>query len=302
MQSKRHLKILESVLGKVTFDYEREGLLGDFTEKYNKLLESKGLFFANLWYTFQILKLTPFYFIQIIYWSCVMLKNYLKTTLRILRRDKAYSVLNISGLVTGLTCTLLIFLYIQHELSYDRHHEKNSRVYKCIFKHEDNIYTGTPYRATSHPPLVPALLEKFPEIETATRFSKYIQGNIKIGSHIFPTEKWVWADNNIFDVFTIPLLYGNPETALENPYSVVIDESTSLKYFGKENPVGKKIIFDRYWKGKDLIFQVTGVMKDMPDKSHFKPEFLGEFETQRSLRLPLDTWSGHWFHSYILFW
>ena len=122
MQSKRHLKILESVLGKVTFDYERERLLGDFTEKYNKLLESKGLFFANLWYTFQILKLTPFYFIQIIYWSCVMLKNYLKTTLRILRRDKAYSVLNISGLVTGLTCTLLIFLYIQHELSYDRHH------------------------------------------------------------------------------------------------------------------------------------------------------------------------------------
>lgn len=300
MKTKKSLKILESFLVRVTSDYEREGLLGDFTEKYNKLLESKGLIYANLWYTFQILKLIPFYFIQIIYWSFVMLKNYLKTTLRIIRRDKAYSILNISGLVIGLTCTLLIFLYVQHELSYDRHHKNFSRIYKCIYKQPENYEMGTPYRAHSHPPLVPTLLEKFPEIETATRFSKYIQGNIKIGNFNFSTEKWVWADNNIFDVFTIPLLYGNPETALDDPYSLVIDESTSLKYFGKENPVGKTITFDRYWLGREMTFQVTGVMKNITDKSHFKPEFLGGYKTQRNLGYNMNNWGGRWFHSYIL--
>ena len=116
---------------------------------------------------------------------------------------------------------------------------------------------GTPKQAHSHPLLAPTLWNEFLEIEAATRFSKYNNVMIRVKEQKFLFDKWVWADENIFDVFDLPFTYGDPDTALEKPYSVVIDEETADKLFGHINPVGKTLHVIR---GQEMDFQVTGVM------------------------------------------
>ena len=228
-----------------------------------------------------------------------MLKNYLKITLRNLKRHKIYSFINITGLAIGFACFMLICLFIRYEFSYDRQHPNADRIYKAIFTFTEYYTMGTPKRAHSHPLLAPTLLNEFPEIETATRFSKYNNSMVRVQDQKFLFDKWVWADNRIFKVFDLPFIYGDPQTALEKPFSVVIDKDTALKLYGSINPVGKALHFIR---GREETFQVTGVIENLPHNSHFKPKLLGSFETQESLGLSraLNSWDAHWFHSYFL--
>ncbi|UCC40277.1 MAG: ABC transporter permease, partial [Candidatus Aminicenantes bacterium] len=158
---------------------------------------------------------------------------------------------------------------------------------------------GTPKQAHSHPLLAPTLMNEFPEIESATRFSKYKNYMVRVKNQKFLFDKGVWADKHIFDVFDLPFIYGDPTTALEKPFSVVIDEETAHKLYGHINPVGKTL---HLISGQEMTFQVTGVMENLPPNSHFRPNLLGQFETQNSLGLSraLNSWDAHWFHSYLL--
>jgi len=228
-----------------------------------------------------------------------MLKNYFKVTLRNIKRHKGYSILNISGLAIGFACFIFIFLFVRYELSFDRQHTKADRIYNAIFKFTGDYTMGTPKQAHSHPLLAPTLWNEFPEIETATRFSKYNNVMIRVKEQKFLFDKWVWADEHIFDVFDLPFIYGDPDTALEKPFSVVIDEETGDKLFGHVNPVGKTLHVIR---GQEMDFQVTGVMENLPPNSHFRPNLLGQFDTQTSLGMSrsLNSWNAHWFHSYLL--
>jgi putative ABC transport system permease protein len=228
-----------------------------------------------------------------------MFKNYFKVTLRNIKRHKGYSILNISGLAIGFACFIFIFLFVRYELSFDQQHTKADRIYNAIFKFTGDYTMGTPKQAHSHPLLAPTLWNEFLEIEAATRFSKYNNVMIRVKEQKFLFDKWVWADENIFDVFDLPFTYGDPDTALEKPYSVVIDEETADKLFGHINPVGKTLHVIR---GQEMDFQVTGVMENLPPNSHFRPNLLGQFDTQISLGMSrsLNSWDAHWFHSYLL--
>jgi len=228
-----------------------------------------------------------------------MLKNYSKVAIRNIKRHKGYSILNISGLAIGFACFIFIFLFIRYEFSFDRQHTKAARIYNAIFKFTGDYTMGTPKQAHSHPLLAPTLMNEFPEIETATRFSKYNNIMVQVEDQKFFFDKWVWADEHIFDVFDLPFIYGDPATALENPYSVVIDEETAGKLFGHINPVGQTLHVIR---GEEMDFQVTGVMKNLPPNSHFRPNLLGQFGTQISMGMSraLNSWDAHWFHSYLL--
>jgi len=272
---------------------------GDLEEAYADLLEESGPFRAKAWLWFQILKLCFGIFRTSIAWRFIMLKNYLIIALRNIKRHKGYSFLNISGLAIGFTCFILIFLFIRYELSFDRQHTNADRIYNAIFKFTGDYTMGTPKQAHSHPLLAPTLMNEFPEIETATRFSKYKNYMIRVKDQKFSFDKWVWADKHIFDVFDLPFIYGNPTTALENPFSVVIDEETAHKLFGHINPVGKTL---HLISNGEMTFQVTGVMENLPPNSHFRPNLIGQFETQNSLGLSraLNSWDAHWFHSYLL--
>ena len=228
-----------------------------------------------------------------------MFKNYLKIAFRNINKQKVYSFINISGLTVGFTCFILIFLFIQYEISIDRFHENSKQIYTVIHEETKSDKIGPTKSAHTRPALVPILLDEFPEVESATRVGRYLMGSISIKSDTFFIKKWVWADKRIFDVFTLPLIHGDPKTALEQPFSVVVDEETARKYFDNQNPVGEALQFAIAYSPKKYTYQITGVMKNIPAKSHFKPHFIGSFETQRSLGYPLD-WDGPPFHSYIL--
>jgi len=290
-------KIFRLFLGRLLRPSIREATVEEFEERYKSLAESNGRIPALIWYGYQITALLSSFIINLIYWSTAMFKNYFKIALRNIKKQKVYSIINISGLALGLTCFILIFLFIQFELSYDRHFEHADRIYKIIYKFTEKSYMGTDKEAHTHPPCVTAILNNFPEVESGTRISKYYNGKVQIDNNSFYEQKWIWADEHFFDIFTIPLVYGNHETALEQPNSVVIDEETSLKFFGNDNPVGKTLSFEYR---SSVIYKITGVIENIPENSHFKAHFIGSYETCRNMGWPLDSWDAHWFHSYIL--
>lgn len=141
-----------------------------------------------------------------------MFKNYLKIAVRNLLRHKGYSLINIAGLAIGMTCCMLIFLYVQHELSYDRFHEKADRLYRVV--HEKN-QKGTMNRwAVTPSAYAPHLLQEFLEIRHAVRIAQGFTPLLRYGSNRFMGEQFVFADSSLFDMFSFPLLQGNPRTEM----------------------------------------------------------------------------------------
>jgi putative ABC transport system permease protein len=202
-----------------------------------------------------------------------VLKNYIKIAFRNLFRKKLYSFLNITGLSIGFACSFLILFYIQDELSYDRFHDKADRIYRV----EADLSTTerSLKAATSANPLGPMLQADFPEVEAHVRFSSYGQQKIlQYGETMFYEEKFLWVDANLFEVFTFPLLKGDPSQALIRPNTVVITEEMALKYFGDEDPMGKSLRVNN-----DSLYEVTGVLKHIPKTSHIRPDFLASIAT-----------------------
>jgi putative ABC transport system permease protein len=202
-----------------------------------------------------------------------MFRNYIKTAIRNIRRNKLYSVLNVAGLAIGVTCCLLILLYVQDELSYDRFHEKADRIFRVatIIDLKDRHMN---FASTAHVQ-GPMFKDEFPEIENYVRFNYYGSRRvIQYKDRSFTEEKFIWADNSIFEIFSFNLLKGNPESALVEPNTVVITEEMAEKYFGQEDPVGKNLRVHN-----ETLYMVTGVMENIPMNSHFRPDFFASFST-----------------------
>ena len=202
-----------------------------------------------------------------------MFRNYLTVALRHLLRYKGYSVINVMGLAIGMACCVLILLYVQDELSYDQHHENKDRIYRMAIS--STVAGVTHDWAFTPPPWAPVLAEEYPEIEQITRIkppnSRWL---VRHGEERFYERYFVFADPSIFDVFTIPLVQGNPKTALAEPHTVVVSEAMVKKFFGDENPIGKVISADDQFE-----FTVTGIMRDLSKNSHFHADFLASFAT-----------------------
>lgn len=209
-----------------------------------------------------------------------MIKNYLKIALRNLTRNKSYSFINIFGLSIGLTCTILIGLYVVHEFSYDKFHENGDRIYRVVESYnseqQENWYAST-YSA-----LAPALASEYPAIK-----------NI---SHVYPTnglvtsgenqkyqeENIIYADSAFFDMFSFPLVVGDAKEVLNEPLTVVITQNIATKFFGTQNAVGKSLSF----KGQNdtYEFEVTGIAQAPPNNSHIQFEYVFSYESLRVLR------------------
>jgi putative ABC transport system permease protein len=191
-----------------------------------------------------------------------MFKNYLKIVLRNIRRHKAYSFINIAGLTIGITCVVLLLLWLQDELSYDKFHEKIDDIYLVsahIKKEKDEL------QVPSVPGVGPLLKELFPEVEESARFlAGYRNFILTYKDKTFSERRVFPADPEVLEVFTFPLVEGDPKTALKDPYSLVLSESVAKKYFGDESPIGKVITVDNQYSMK-----VMGVMKEVPSNSTF---------------------------------
>ncbi len=221
-----------------------------------------------------------------------MFWSYVKITVRNVIRQKLYSAINILGLAIGVAACITIILYVQEELSYDRYHEKADRIYRVAYSARigGNDFNG----ALSAAPVAGTLLEEFPEVETTTRIG-YIGGYpvLRYGEKVFSEERFTGADSTIFDVFDIPFIIGNPKTALTEPNSMVLTESTARRYFGDENPIGKLMTSDKVNER-----MVTGVIEDFPHNSHFHYDFLLSFATYPFSRS--TAWLNHNLYTYIV--
>ncbi|MFC2165046.1 ABC transporter permease [Acidobacteriota bacterium] len=220
-----------------------------------------------------------------------MFKNYLKLALRSIQKHKGFSFINIAGLTVGLACSICIAVYVRHELSFDKHHENAHRIYRVCPQFGPGGETSI---AWTSPPMAQAMLEDFPEVEKAIRFDPWPSNDlVRYGEKSFLEKRIKYADDGIFDVFTIPFLLGDPETALIDPHTIVITQGVALKYFGTENPLGKSLRFvDRK---KD--FKVTGVVENCPDASHLQYDMIASLA---STRLSLSNrWMSHCYFTYV---
>ncbi len=208
-----------------------------------------------------------------------MFKNYLKVTFRIFKKEKVFSLINLFGLVLGFTCCLLIFLFVQDELSYDNFHQDEDRIYRvaAAYMREGR---WEPY-ATNSWPTAELLKTNFGEIEALVRIRRR-QDIVEYKEKRVSEERLATVEENFLEVFSFELVAGNRQEALKGSNKVVITESIARKYFENEDPMGK--IFEM----NDGQFQlmVTGVMRDMPPNSHFHFDFLISGETARSIAPP----------------
>jgi len=196
-----------------------------------------------------------------------MLKNYIIISLRNLRRNKLFSFINITGLSICISVSILLFIWIRDELSYDRFHNNADRIYRLGW----NVSApGDDFEAASVPfPAGPTLKEIYPEIHDFVRLL-YTSNIFNYNDEkIFSEGRGFYADKTLFDIFSFELVRGNPETALSDSYSMVISEKTAQKYFGDDDPIGKTILLN----GNNEYF-VTGVLRNVPLNSHLQFDYL----------------------------
>ena len=211
-----------------------------------------------------------------------MLKNYFTIAIRNIVRHKGYTFINILGLATGIICCLLILVYVQDEISYDRYHEKSDQIYRII---NAGVIRGNQIEM----PLVsgpwgPAMVEEFPEVLEAVRIkppdSRWV---IEYGEKKFPEKGLYFVDPTFFEIFDVEMVAGDPETALDAPYSIIITEEMAEKYFGQEDPLGKIIIGDNW-----INLNITGIMRKHPPSTHMEYDFLVNFETLNRAMEPVN--------------
>ncbi len=272
--------------------------LGDFEEGYHIKAREKGKHKAFAWYWLQLIITIPVFVKNLFYWRLIMLNNYLKIALRNVKRHKGYSLINISGLAIGLTTFILISLYVQYELSYDRYHENSDRIFRVIqYQPQEKTYGKSDFFAFTHSPLGQTLVDRYPEVINATRIMKKYHDILITYKDYSDIENGIYfADPEFFNIFSFELLKGSPKTVLAEPNSIVLSDKMARKYFGREDPIGKIIN-----NGSDEYF-VTGVMKNFPENSHFMMDFIIPFEKCLELWPPRgDGWRNRWYcYTYCL--
>lgn len=220
-----------------------------------------------------------------------MIKSYLKIAIRNLLTNKVFSAINISGLTIGIASCILIMLFVQNEISYDRYHKEAEQIYRV---HIFGSLGGNDFNmAVSCAPMAAALMNEFPEVKVAARVRSYGFPVARYEDKAFSEEKWYSADSTYFDVFTCQFLEGMAQGALAKPNTVVITESMRKKYFGDESALGKVLRCDNR---RD--YMITGVIEDIPANSHFHPEFLGSLSTYEDSRNVF--WVSNNFYTYFV--
>ena len=220
-----------------------------------------------------------------------MIKNYFKTALRNLKKHKFYGIINVVGLSIGIACTLLISLYILDELSYDKYNVNGDRIYRVISHLK---FGGNDSRLAVCPaPMAKAIRDEIPEIENSARFRSWGSFLVKKDKENIKEYNVVWADPEVFEIFTIPLIEGNPKTVLRDPNTLVISESTAKKYFGDEDPMNQILTLNN-----DMVYKVTGVYKDIPQNSHFHFSMMLAMDGLKESKV--DMWLSNNFHTYFL--
>jgi len=208
-------------------------------------------------------------------------------------RNKTFSAINIFGLAIGIATCLIIMLFVNNELNYDRYNKKADRMVRVYF--QGNVQGEKMKESSVMPPVAQTLKKDYPEVEEATRMRDFGTPKLMYGDKSFRGDAFVFVDSNFFQVFTLPLTAGNAKTALLEPNCIVITKEVANKYFGNEDPMGKVISFK---DGKNAPCKVTGVIEKVPLNSHFHFDIFASMSSLTESREP--TWMSSNFHTYLV--
>ena len=232
-----------------------------------------------------------------------MIHHFFQIAWRNLVKRKFYSFINIAGLAIGMTCCLLITLYIKNELSYDQYHSKKDHIFRVLqsFRSvKEGVNPGAPtpeeFWVWGNAPVGPALQADFPQIEKMVRFMSPSSLLLQHGEKRFQQDNLVFMDSTAFSVFSWKMIFGDPQTALTAPNSIVLTKTVSEKFFGNANPVGQSLRIDN-----SDNYLITGVMEDVPPNSQINFNGLISMSTERKYRSDIfDEWGYVDFYTYLL--
>ena len=271
-------------------------MIEDMEEGFDQIKAKKGVLRSFCWYIFQLIKIVSGKFHNILIWSCPMLKNYLKIALKAMNKNKGYSFINIAGLSIGLACTLLILLWIQYEVSFDKFHSNYDNLYRVVtdFERANQKMTETVVPV----PLGAELKKLYPEITHAAIYTEYSQFRIEAGGKVGFNQQVGHTESDFFELFSFPMVSGDPKTCLNNKNSIVITEETAAYYFSGKNPIGETVLFDN----DKLPLKVTGVIKDPPDNSHIQFKMLVPVGLSQGVMTEKDltSWKNNVWGLYLL--
>jgi len=265
--------ILKQSAGRV----EKLSLADDLEEEYNNIYHERGRLHSLLWYWIQVARALPQLLVYGLKWRMIMFKNYLKIAFRNIQKHKGYSFINIAGLSVGITVCILIFLWVQDELSYDRFHEHAGDLYVATYRGGSKV---TPYG------LGVGLKDEYPEIIRYSRLEH--SAGRELFAHedkSFMENSGFWVDPSFILMFSIQFIHGDPIRALNDPRSIVISKTMAEKYFGNENALGKTITTNNRYD-----FTVTGVMHDFPHNSYLQFDFLRSLSAFAEFGIDLNRW------------
>lgn len=276
---------------------------GDLIELFEENVKEKGIKKAKWLFTLDVLKLFRPGLIKNILGNYKMtrlgiLKNYSITAFRSAKKEKSFTVLNILCLTFGFTACLYIAMYTMEELRYDSFHEKAERIYRI---NQTFIWGGTDKLfGSTGPAVMGAIMSEVPEFESMTRVhtvdNSLVSTISETRANAFEEEGILGADSNFFDIFTFPLLKGDPKTALINPNSIVITKSMANKYFGNEDVLGKQLIIGE--RENEETYLITGVAANIPSNSHVTFNFLLSMSSFQRLKRQSDSW---WWTTFVTF-
>ena len=226
-----------------------------------------------------------------------MIKNYFKVAFRNFIRYKGFSLINIVGLAIGIACSILIFLFVTYELSYDKFHKKGDRIYRVAVR---ALIGDTKINQTFSSAITfLKLLDEFPEIETGAKFIDLDEIPVILGDQTIYDNDMFMVDSTFFNIFSVPLIYGTNETVLNQPNSIVVTEQTAQKLFGKSDVVGEVLTVDfATWFGV-MDFKITGVSENVPGNSHFHYNYLVSLVSFPSM-INNTGWTSNNFITYLL--
>jgi putative ABC transport system permease protein len=283
------------IISKVSLYEEYASLTANIEEEYLKLLSRRGRFLSWIWYWYQTFHVLRQYFYSGSKSRIIMFKKNMKVTFRNIIKNKTYSFINILGLSCGIICFLFILIFVIDEISYDRHHNKPGKIYRLA--HEIKGSQGITGSALSTEAWGPAFKNQFKEIEFYVRIKiSDTKTYFRHDNKSISVEKYAFAGKDYYNIFSVPLLFGNPNEILSEPYSVVITDHMAQLFFGTKNPLGRTL----FYEGSRPL-KITGIMKTDPHNSHLDLDVIISLITMEKIKnRPLNDWFEFEYYTYLL--
>lgn len=273
------------LLEKLLPEKYREAFVGDLLESYEVRSDASRIS-AKLWLFYQLLSSFLSLLRKNICGSVAMFKNYFLMAFRNLKKHPTYTFINIFGLALGLSATILILLYLQFEISYDRFHENEDSIYRVCIRHlQEGISEGETHVFT--PPIGPDMKKDFPEVEDFVRMSTLRVAYLNVDNNAFKVDRIRYMSPSLFKVFSFKLKSGNSQTALADPFSIVLSEQTSERIFGSKDSIGQTVQI-----GPEDLYKVTGIVDNPPSNSSIQFNALISFETLYARPIMGMDWNG----------